>query len=355
MDIVDDERDGVVINPEPPRIIIENFTQQVLEGPDEGCLNNFRMDKQVFAALETMLRRKALLHNTWDVKIVEQLAIFLYLIGHSVPFEDVQDLFLYSKTLISRHFNGVLDAIFKLSPDLFDSPASDVPLEISKDPKFYPFFKDCLGFVDAVQLKQFVDTNDLGVIHAQNGRTKALAICSFDLRFKKVFAASDGSLPRGLYPATSKLEIPEGKYYLVDDAYQDIPGFVAPYVRAVYFSGDICFDFGTQEQLFNQRHWDMRKANKIIFSILKERFPILMSTLYPAIKKLKLVVVCCALHNFIQKMNPDDAIFRKHQNVIEADLIHEGGDLPLNEEFDSEPRSSIARDLWEDYAAKHAT
>ncbi|KAK6142259.1 hypothetical protein DH2020_022607 [Rehmannia glutinosa] len=116
------------------------FVEDVLKGPNESCLENFRMDKQLFYKLCDMLRTRGLLRHTNRIKIEEQLAIFMFIVGHNLRTRAVQDLFRYSGETISRHFNNVLNAIMTVSLDFFQPPKSDVPPEIREDARFYPYF-----------------------------------------------------------------------------------------------------------------------------------------------------------------------------------------------------------------------
>nr|KYP61447.1 hypothetical protein KK1_015937 [Cajanus cajan] len=87
------------------------FIDEVLDGQNERCLEKFRMDKHVFYKLCDILQAKGLLRHTNRVKIEEQLAIFMFIIGHNLRTRAVQELFHLSGETISRHFNNVLNAI----------------------------------------------------------------------------------------------------------------------------------------------------------------------------------------------------------------------------------------------------
>ncbi|CAA7028374.1 unnamed protein product [Microthlaspi erraticum] len=88
----------------------EKLVYQILNGPNEHCLENFRMDKPVFYKLCDILQTRGLLRHTNRIKIEEQLAIFLFIVGHNLRTRAVQELFGYSGETISRHFNNVLNA-----------------------------------------------------------------------------------------------------------------------------------------------------------------------------------------------------------------------------------------------------
>ncbi|KAL5142855.1 hypothetical protein HKD37_09G025955 [Glycine soja] len=146
MESSEEETDGVSGNHAPKELIRlasngAKFIDEVLNGQNECCLDNFRMDKHVFYKLCDILQAKGLLRHTNRIKIEEQLGIFMFIIGHNLRTRAVQELFRYSGETISRHFNNVLNAMMSISLDLFQPPGSGVPSEIIEDPRFYPYFK----------------------------------------------------------------------------------------------------------------------------------------------------------------------------------------------------------------------
>lgn len=116
------------------------FVDDVLKGPNGSCLENFRMDKPAFYKLCDILHTRGLLRHTNKIKIEEQLAIFMFIVGHNLRTRAVQELFRYSGETISRHFNNVLSALLTISLDFFQPPKSDVPSAILEDPQYYPYF-----------------------------------------------------------------------------------------------------------------------------------------------------------------------------------------------------------------------
>ncbi|KAI9101560.1 hypothetical protein K1719_023804 [Acacia pycnantha] len=321
------------------------FVDEVLNGHNQRCMENFRMDKHVFYKLCEILQAKGLLRHTNRIKIEEQLAIFMFIVGHNLRTRAVQELFHYSGETISRHFNNVLNAIMSISLDYFKPPGSEVPSEIVEDPRFYPYFKDCVGAVDGIHMPVMVGVDEHGPFRDKNGLLSqhVLAACSFDLKFHYVLAgwegsASDIQVLNSAITRRNKLQVPEGKYYLVDDKYPNVLGFIAPY------------------------------SNRA-FEVLKARFPILMAVPpYPLQTQVKLVVAACALHNYIRTEKPDDWLFKMYEeNVsvqmeeslppIEVEQPESDIDMqPLEDTFDAEQlevatrlRDSIAAEMWNNY------
>ncbi|XP_031092604.1 uncharacterized protein LOC115997231 [Ipomoea triloba] len=351
------------------------FVDGVLKGENEVCLENFRMDKHVFYKLCDMVKARGLLRHTNRIKIEEQVAIFMFILGRNLRTRAVQELFKYSSETISRHFNNVLNAIMTISLDLFKPPGSDIPPQIQDDPRFYPYFKDCVGAVDGIHFPVTVGVDEQGPFRNKNGilSQHVIAACSFDMKFHYVLAGWEGSAPdmRVLNSALTrrnKLQVPEGKYYLVDGKYANIPGFIAPYRDSSYAFLEFDGGFLPQDakKLFNHRHSLLRSVTARTFEALKMRFPILMAApSYPLQTQVKLVVAACAIHNFIREENPEDWIFKIYDQ--EAGLAQEDPMPPLETEqpietqvlnipFETEHleqvsqlQDSIASEIWNDY------
>ncbi|KAJ6672698.1 hypothetical protein OIU85_013980 [Salix viminalis] len=380
MENSDDEKDGVFSNYMPKELSLPNgakFVDVVLSGQSDHCLENFRMDKQAFYKLCDILQGKGLLRHTNRIKIEEQLAIFLFIIGHNLRTRAVQELFRYSGETISRHFNNVLNAIMAISLEFFQPPGPDIPPEIFEDPRFYPYFKDCVGAVDRIHIPVMVGIDEQGPFRNKNGllSQSVLAACSFDLRFHYVLAGWEGSASdlRVLNSALTRrnnLQVPEGKYYLVDSKYTNMPGFIAPYNGISCHLNEYSDGYPPQDsrELFNQRHTLLRNATDRSFGALKSRFPILMAAPpYPLQTQVKLVVAACALHNYILREKPDDLIFKmyEHDTVLQMEeslpplevehpimqVENPGLDIAFDTEqleFSSQLRDSIAGDMWDD-------
>ncbi|KAM6568100.1 hypothetical protein CsatB_016085 [Cannabis sativa] len=360
------------------------FVDEVLNGENERCLENFRMDKHVFYKLCDILQAKGLLRHTNRIKIEEQLAIFMFIVGHNLRTRAVQELFRYSGETISRHFNNVLNAVMAISLDFFLPPGSEfVPTAISEDPRFYPYFKDCVGAIDGIHVPVMVGVDEQGPFRNKNGSLSqiVLAACSFDLKFHYVLAgwegsASDLQVLNSALTRRNKLQVPEGKYYLLDNKYVNLPGFMAPYPDVPYHLKEFPDGYHPQnaKELFNQRHSLLRNAADRIFGSLKARFPILMTAPpYPLQTQVKLVVAACAIHNYIRKEEPSDWLFKLFEDddlpqeesspppppLVELDqqpMKNVENSTGLDIHFDEEQielslqlRDSIATEMWNDY------
>lgn len=385
MEISDDENDGPFENPkEVDHRSTANgmkFIDEVLNGPNERCLDSVRMDKHVFYKLCDILQAKGLLRHTNRIKIEEQLGIFMFITGHNLRTRAIQELFRYSGETISRHFNNVLNAIIAISLEFFQPPGSDIPPKIREDPRFYPYFKDCVGVVDGMHIPVMVGVDEQGPFRNKIGflSQNVLAACSLDLKFHYVLAGWEGSAPdlRVLNSALTrrnKLQVPEGRYYLLDTKYANMPGFICPYQDATYPLQD-CSHPQDAKELFNHRHSLLSSTTDRIFAALKERFPILMAVPpYPLQTQVKLVVATCALHNYIRREKPDDFIFKMYdqENGLQMNdtlppVEMDQPMMPIENQipgfdFESEQlesssrlRDSIAAEIWNDYISDFST
>lgn len=86
-----------------------------------------------------------------------------------------------------------------------------------------------------------------------------------------------------------------GRYYLVDSGFAFHEGYVAPYgLKNGIGSGGV-------EDTFNLHHSRLRSVVERTFSALKKRWEILEHVpLYSREKQTKIVLACCALHNFVE-------------------------------------------------------
>ncbi|KAK3440629.1 hypothetical protein EUGRSUZ_B00883 [Eucalyptus grandis] len=303
MESCDDEKDGGYENLMPKALSPgvasggAKFVDEVLNGQDECCLDNFWMDKNVFYKLCQVLQSRGLLRHTNGIKIEEQLAIFLFIIGHNLRTQAVRELFRYSGETISRHFNNVLIAITAVSLDFFQPPKSDVPQEVLENPRLYPYFKDCVRAVDCIPFLVTVAVDEQGPFRNKNSL---------------------------LMQNVQLVHLTSSRHYLVDTKSVNLPGFLSPYHDVPYHLNGLPGDRHLQDakDVFNQWHSLLRNSMNRIFSALKARFPILTSTPpYPLQTQVKLVVTGCAIHNYIHIEKPDDWLFRRfeHGDVMQMD------------------------------------
>uniref|UniRef100_A0A2N9FH55 Uncharacterized protein n=1 Tax=Fagus sylvatica TaxID=28930 RepID=A0A2N9FH55_FAGSY len=169
--------------------------------------------------------------------------------GHSHRNRVLQDRFQHSGETISRHFNDVLLALAKLSTDLIKphTPLTEIPIHIRDKPKYYPYFKDCVGAIDGTHISAWVPSQ-LQIPY--RGRKSmctqnVMAVCDFDMRFTFVNAGWEGTAHDSkilLHCVRNRAlnfpHAPRGKYYVVDAGYPNMVGFLSPYKETRYHIPD---------------------------------------------------------------------------------------------------------------------
>ena len=76
----------------------------------------------------------------------------------------------------------------------------------------------------------------------------------------------------------------------------------------------------SKKELYNYRHSSLQMVIEQSFGMLKARFPIL--NLMPNFKPIRqryVVIVCCALHNFIRLNNQSDELFKTIKESVGED------------------------------------
>ncbi|XXG63016.1 hypothetical protein AAC387_Pa05g1290 [Persea americana] len=289
----------------------------------------------------------------------------------------MQIRFQHSGYTISKYFNAVLDALLYICPDYVKIPGPETPTpsQISTNPVFYPFFKDCIGAIDGTYITAWVPIKDHQRYRCRKGfiTQNVMAIVGFDMLFQFVCTGFEGSANdqkvltdvlqnRGVH----NLQIPDGKYYLVDAGYGNRRGFIGPYRGTRYHLkeyGSQALAPRTPSELFNLRHAKLRNVIERTFGLWKERFPILthMPRNYPIKTQVKIVNACAVLHNFIISRNPStDILYDRHRRETISIDVDDNDDREgeTNEESDSQYayrlRDMIALDMWNANANRRA-
>ncbi|XP_042507398.1 uncharacterized protein LOC122083597 [Macadamia integrifolia] len=348
-------------------VIRSEFMDEVLNGNDDLFREMLRMDKHVFYKFCDILRQKELLRDSAGVRIDEQLAIFLNIIGHNERNRVIQERFQHSGETISRHFNNVLKAIKSLSREFLQPPQATTPPEILNHTRFYPYFKDCIGVIDGLHIPAHVLAKDQLRFRNRNGvpTQNVLVACTFDQQFIFVYpgwegSAADSRVLRAVLndPDQNFPQIPEGKYYLVDVGYMNTAGFLSPYQGVRYnlheFRG-VNQQPRNAKELFNHRHSSLRSIIQRSFDVLKERFPILkLAPQYAFHIQRDLVIAACVIHNHIRREERNDWLFNSVQRRMVDDL--QDPDQPemdfgatVHDEFASFLQDSIASAMWNDF------
>ncbi|CAH8256729.1 unnamed protein product [Arabidopsis lyrata] len=210
------------------------------------------------------------------------------------------------------------------------------------------FRQDCVGAIDGTHIHATVPASDAPSYRNRKGYTSqnVLVACNFDLEFIYVLSGWEGTahnskvLNDALTRSTSKLPVPEGKYYLVDCGFAIRRNFLAPYRGTKYhlqdFRGQGC-DPSNQNELFNLRH----ASSNPVFKVQAE-----------------LVLACAGLHNFLRReCRSDEFLPEEYSENIEENnenneenTYEENGDMGIlqsqQREYANNWRDTIAANMW---------
>ncbi|KAG8372299.1 hypothetical protein BUALT_Bualt12G0051800 [Buddleja alternifolia] len=286
------------------------YVMELMNANPTRCYDMFRMKPDVFITFSNTLIDKCGLKHSRYLSAYEQVAIFLHIIAHGIMSRVAAEKFQHSGETISKVFHRVLKAICKLGVEIIAPPNFDeVPPEILHNPKYYPFFKDCIGAIDGTHIEacipipQQIPYRGKKVEPTQN----VIAACSFDLCFTFVMCGWEGTTNDSriffecITNPENKFPMPVGdKYYLVDSGFTNMPGFLAPIRGERYHLND----------------W----RNSERFTILSNMLPYSMET------QKYIPIACCTVHNFIRKHSKKDKYFDNYAN---EDMIVEDSEFDI--------------------------
>ncbi|XP_057426218.1 uncharacterized protein LOC130719617 [Lotus japonicus] len=259
------------------------FVNETLNGSGTVCFDLFRMRKPCFVRFCNELKEKNYLSDSRDVFVEEKVAMFLFIIGHSVRHRVVANRFQHSTETVSRYFKEVLRAVCRLGKELIRPDSTELPDSIKSNHKYYPWFKNCIGAIDGIHISAWVPADKQMSCRGRKTTItqNVMFVCDFNMMFTYVYSGWEGSAhdakvfldaltnPNAEFPWP-----PRGHFYLVDSGYSCTGGFLPP------FRGE----------------------------------------------RQRLIVTTCAIHNYIRKWNLNDELFRMWEELdpAEFDSMNEG-------------------------------
>jgi len=142
--IIEQERNRNYILREPRINAIaqrEFYMDNILNRVDRHCVEQIHMKPVVLYRLCDVLTSRDLLRSTQNVSIMEQVIVFLQIVGQNQRFRVISGIYYRSIETIHRYFRIVLKAILKLYKHLIKDPEDTVPAEIMNNRRFYSYFK----------------------------------------------------------------------------------------------------------------------------------------------------------------------------------------------------------------------
>jgi hypothetical protein len=219
----------------------------------------------------------------------------------------------HSGSTLSTFLHEAIKAVVRCKHIFFSQPE-----DMSRnDPKFYPYFKDCIGALDGTHIPAVLPTGFVAPFRNHKGfvSQNVLDVVNFETTFVYVLVGWEGS---GHHAKTKGLPIQAGKYWLGDAGYALSRYVLTPYRRVRYhlreWSGDAARPMN-KEELLNLRHSSLRNVIEKTFGVLKKRFPLLIA-MHPYSFETQCHLVLCAvmLHNFIRA----NSIYEDPFDIYEA-------------------------------------
>ncbi|XP_073286067.1 uncharacterized protein [Primulina huaijiensis] len=318
---------------------------RIIEIGDVQCVVNLRMNRNAFAHLCYLLTTVGGLVESRYVRIQEKVAMFLSILAHHKKNRITGHDFMRSGHTISIHFHEVLRSILKLHPILLAKP---IPVDDNCTNETWKWFKGCLGALDGTYVSVHVPTSEKPKYRTRKGTisVNVLGVCNRDMNFIYALtgwegSAADARVIRDAVNRDGGLKIQRGCYYLCDNGYANLDGFLTPYRRVRYHRdawGNRSTGPQNYKELFNWRHAQARNVIERAFGLLKKRWAILRSpSFYPLEVQNKIILACILLHNFIRSQMPNDPI----------EEVEEETDSPIHENEDDFIENFESSEMWD--------
>jgi hypothetical protein len=123
-------------------------------GDSKACYTMFRMSPTMFHSLHDLLVQSYGLKSSSKSTSIEALGMFLWMVGASQCVRQAEDRFERSLGIVSNLFNKVLKCMVKLAADIIKpiDPHFSTMHPRLRNPRFYPYFKDCIGDIDGTHI-----------------------------------------------------------------------------------------------------------------------------------------------------------------------------------------------------------
>lgn len=244
-------------------------------------------------------------------------------------------------------------------------PTAETPISsrIADNPKYSTYFSNCLGALDGTHIDVWVSSHEQPRYRNRKGHLtqNVLAVCDFDMRFTYVLAGWEGSAhdtavwrDAQYYKGFTTLS---GKYWLGDAGYPNTDTILVPYRGTRYHLKEQRLASKKPEnykELFNLRHASLRNVIERIFGVLKRKYQILRHAAeYSIDTQTRIVLACCALHNFVRSIEGDSAdILLASESQLPSQDIQLAVAYPSGQVSSKKMdqfRDELAKKMWEDY------
>lgn len=288
--------------------------------------------------------------------------------GHQDSLRSLVEPFNHSLETVSRHVTNVMNALSTLHQRFVNLPRpSYIAPRVAGDPKYMPFFKDCIGALDGTHV---MATTPLGENPARWRNRKGylsqnvLFVCSFDMTYLYVLPGFEGSahdsfvLSHARTKSQERLIVPSGKFYLADAGYSLTDSILVPYRGVRYHLKELSMSGlrpTNKEELFNLRHASLRNVVERLIGVLKKRFPVLTCpSYYPYEKQARNMYALTMLSNFIQFCDPTDNLLHEAQADSNNEMESSTNESETTQHLQAHEAGTILRDelaeaMWLQY------
>lgn len=333
-----------------------NHLHRIIEIGDVQCVLNLRMNRNAFARLCYLLTHVGGLVESKYVRVEEKVAMFLSILAHHKKNRVAGHDYVRSGHTISTHFHEVLRSTLLLHPILLVKPS---PVDHSCTNEPWKWFKGCLGALDGTYVSVHVPSSDKAKYRTRKGTiaVNVLGVCDKDMNFIYALTGWEGSAAdaRVLHDALTRddtLNVPRGHYYLCDNGYANVEGFLTPYRRVRYHRdawGNRAAGPQNYKEIFNWRHSQARNVIERAFGLLKKKMGhTSKSVVLSTETQNRIIMACMLLHNFIRYEMTDDPIEEVNDEVVSP--AHEIEEVSISNVDTSDDwdtwRENLALSMW---------
>ena len=307
---------------------VQRIVNGILDGSPVQFQQLFRLEKPVFLALVSWLKRHTGLRDGRYLSANLKVMIVLWIFAHNEDQRSASHRFQVSQSTVSRVVKRLLPRLVYLHTQFVRANEDDwLDPKIELDPKLNAF-NGCIGAVDGTHIMAFVPAKkqlrwrDRKSQISQN----VFAAVRSDFSFAYVLAGAEGSTHDATlcdYAFAGGFTIPRNRYYLADAGFGLREGLSVPFPNVRYHLEDwrnATNPPETAKELYNLRHARIRVVVEQAFGLLKRRWKIIRATApeYSLETQTKIVYAVTGLHNFIIAHQEKRVLTPAEQSVMQA-------------------------------------
>jgi hypothetical protein len=156
----------------------------------------FRMSPDMFLRLHDLLVESYGLKFSSKSASIEAFGMFLWMVEAPQSVRQAENRFERSLGTVHSMFHRVLKSVVKLAADIIrpNDPNFSTVQDRLRNPRFYPYFKDCIGAIDGTHVPCVVPSDKFVQHLCRTGMTtqNVLAVYDLDMRFTFVLAGWPG-------------------------------------------------------------------------------------------------------------------------------------------------------------------